>query len=367
MVIDLFREFQLYSPGLVNKMRNCSHNYSSCDINPYHMEEDVWSHTCLSFNELLKLKIGNEKIKTLSGLSVICHDIGKIYTRFSPSPGKIAMYGHAFASIQDTIDFIKYLDNKNYFDNLDLSISEILYYVLTSIGNHMDFMVKNPSKRFSLSNSDHQLFNISNILLHCDINGSIAYKDNDNNFPPVFDSSEDFKNHDSIDNNSRILLFCGPPACGKDTIAKDLGYDIISYDDLRIEIYLENVGVNSDIKNYNDLYGEAFKYCNKNKINFNPYLINKIKEKLNNNSVAICNTNLTRRLRKTIINSIKTDNELKDESISALFLCTDKQTIYKRDIERNKTVGKEVIDKFIYNQQIPSKEEGIDYINFYLT
>lgn len=365
MLIDLIKEFQYYAPGLASAMRDCSHHYSPTHINPFHIEGDTWTHTCLAYNELRRLKLDNPTMNLLAGITVLGHDIGKIYTRHSPSPGKIAMYNHAFASIQDTFEFVKHLDCQGYFINCELSLNQILHYVLTAISNHMDFL-NNRKLNLEKCNFDPNLLSLSKILVYCDINGSIN-QDEEIQEPPttIYGDSGWFISNSSC--NSDIILFCGPPASGKDYLATEMSIysrDVISYDDIRVNMYQEKYGIDEE-KTYNEQYNEAFHYCNEHKINLTPYLIKKIEKIVENGKQAIiCNTNLTRKSRRSIINSIKNNKVLKYKTISAKYVLCEREELYKRDELRSKTVGNRVIDKFIYNQQIPTRDEGFEEINF---
>lgn len=372
MYVELLKEFQLWNPGLVKMMKECSHHFSPTDINPYHVEDDVWTHTLLAYNQLV-----NSEHYTINCLgmclatAVLCHDIGKVYTRHSPSPGKISMYNHAFAGIQDTYEFTHLMWNKGIYKYMELS--DVLYYVLSLVSNHMDYMI-NPNNRNKLCNNRNKLCNnnsdlkkMSDILLYCDKSGS---------FSTINDYSEDVKPKNyifsSLDNElGDIILVCGPPASGKDTIAKEMGYEVVSLDKIRLEKYIDSFTADSgvDTFDYKDkkFYKDAFEYCNKNKIDLNAPLLKKIKEVLDEGKrVAVCNTHLTRKSRRSIINQLRQDRKYKNEKISALFLCCDRKTLYKRDEEReDKTVSKQIIDKFVYNQQVPTINEGFDNIKFF--
>jgi predicted kinase len=151
---------------------------------------------------------------------------------------------------------------------------------------------------------------------------------------------------------------CGPPASGKDTLANQK--PIVSLDKFRLSVYNgEETG--------KELYKAAFEYCKNNNINLNNHLIEEIEELFDEKKkmVFVSNTHLTRSLRKSIINSIKNSKKLKDKKISAVYLCCNRKDLYERDIKReDKTVGKQIIDKFIFNQQIPTIDEGFENIIF---
>jgi predicted kinase len=366
MLYRLIEDFQKWGPVLVSDMRHCFHNYSAYIINPFHKENDVWSHTCLAYNQLLQLPITDPNLKLLSGISVLCHDVGKVYTRkVDENHNKIKMFNHAFASIQHTIDFIKDLSLLGYFKNIDIDI--VYYYVLTAVSNHMDWMYSKDNEL--IYNKDPNLRILTNILEYCDKTGSICPTNNASQLIKPSSQFIDEKLYPNPDNvlNSDIIFMCGPPASGKDTIVEQRKLNIakVSFDDIRVQQYKDNNAVDPDWS-FHELYKASFHFCNDKKINLNNLMIKQIQEYFNSgyDKVCICNTNLTRKLRRGTINSIKSISSLRDKTIGAMFLCVECGKLHYRDMSRDKSVGVEVINKFCYNQQIPTMKEGIDHIWF---
>lgn len=364
MLVSLLKEFYNWKPGLIQMMKECSHHYSPDHLSPYHLENDNLTHTLMAYNQLIHLNIPNNKFRLLSGISVLCHDIGKIYTRHSPKPGKIAMYNHAFASIQDTIEFIQHLDNRDWFVD-DFTINDVMYYVLTSISNHMDYMQLDRNDRYGpVINNDPNLKYISDVLLYCDLYGSISEQDDKEDINikyQVFDVNI-LPNIVTVED---IILFCGPPASGKDYFAQFNNRSLLSYDDIRVQLYVETLNDSEEYCSltYDELYRKSFEYCKDKNINLNNYLLKQLEQEIEKgNKVCICNTNLTRKSRRSIINIIKQNKQLKHCSISVVYLCCGREDLYDRDKNRDKSVGDNIIDKFVFNQQIPTKKEGVDNV-----
>ena len=71
---QLIKWFQLEFPELVQTMKDCSHHYDAEHINAYHLEGDIWTHTCLVFKNSQVFSPENDYIK----FSTLFHDIGKI-------------------------------------------------------------------------------------------------------------------------------------------------------------------------------------------------------------------------------------------------------------------------------------------------
>lgn len=70
----LVKDFQLKYPKLCKAMQECSHHYSDTELNPFHLEGDVWSHTMMSCNQAV-----NQNKNTQ--IAALLHDIGKPFTR----------------------------------------------------------------------------------------------------------------------------------------------------------------------------------------------------------------------------------------------------------------------------------------------
>ena len=68
MLLDLFKEFQVTNPGLVRMMKDCDHHFSPVDLNDWHLESDVWAHTCLVYKKLMELDLPeSEEYETIAG------------------------------------------------------------------------------------------------------------------------------------------------------------------------------------------------------------------------------------------------------------------------------------------------------------
>lgn len=70
---DLIKWFQLTFPQLVKDMKNADHHYDEENLNPYHLEGDVWTHTNMVFKNSEIFSTDNDYVKW----STLLHDIGK--------------------------------------------------------------------------------------------------------------------------------------------------------------------------------------------------------------------------------------------------------------------------------------------------
>lgn len=348
--IDIFEEFILYNPTISMNMRDTTQYYSDSRINKYHYENDVWSHTCLCFNHFLNnLNHDYENDLLISILvSIICHDIGKCYTKNKDhNKKKCTFYGHSYASIQETVNFIYHLNRKGFIND----INRVLSLTLTAISNHIDIYQETTKRKELMMNLDEDLRTVSSILFKCDSAGSISPKDSKKKCGINFYENP-FVKLDSVKYKKTIYIYCGVPGVGKDFLAEKKKLPILSFDDIRIQEFLKKYPHSKYTK---EIYELAFQYCNEKKINLLQILKKKIDEL--NSDVIICNTNCNKKSRRTLVSSFGKVN------FKAVYIVSETLKIIEKDLKRNsKTVGHQVIEKFIYNQQIPTLKEGFDSV-----
>jgi predicted kinase len=141
----------------------------------------------------------------------------------------------------------------------------------------------------------------------------------------------------------KLILLCGLPASGKSTFTKVLStYEdaiVLSSDDLRLELF-------NDINHQDDngkVFEELYKRANQN-----------IK---NGKSVIIDATNTSSKRRMSTINQFSNCIKV------AYYFNTPFEECVERDSQRDRTVGKRVIDRMYRQMQIPTYVEGWDVIH----
>ena len=151
---------------------------------------------------------------------------------------------------------------------------------------------------------------------------------------------------------ANLYIMVGIPGSGKSTVAKRYAADpdtksiIISSDKIRQELYGD--------KNCQSHNGKVFELAYK-----------RIKENLKNGLDVIFDaTNVTIKERKQ---AIRAGKEAGVHYTIAIVVTPPREICISRDKERNRTVGAEVIDKFIHRFEIPIKQEGFNIIHFYHT
>jgi predicted kinase len=370
-LLDLFQKFQKWNPLLIEKMKNCTHHEGE-NINPYHMEGDVWSHTCMVYNHFLSIVPEKITFKEFCvGIAILCHDIGKVFTREVRENGHTCFHSHSFASVQYAIDFIKYLKKEYNIKNKCIYV-RIVCYVTTVISNHIDFFRCTAQNQWLYVNRNEELFYISLMLMFCDFHGRISTYEkfvvNYDDFQKAYSNhllnifanypKEDYKTH-----APHIIFLCGLPASGKDYYLKKINKleNSVSYDEIRIEVFKSKNSIEGLTEK--QIYELAFKYCNENKVDLNSYLKKKVDEMIKEGKslIYINNTNLKRKYRRSIINLLGKDKFI----FSAKFMFRKLDDIRHSNEQRDcKEVPYDVIKRMANNIQIPTCQEGFDYITF---
>jgi len=88
--------FQVHYPELTKEMMSSMHNYSSSELNPYHLESDCWSHTMMvcKLAELFRYE-------TVVLVAALLHDVGKPAVRkVNPKNNHVQFFGHEEVSAE---------------------------------------------------------------------------------------------------------------------------------------------------------------------------------------------------------------------------------------------------------------------------
>jgi len=384
-LLNLFRKFQKWNPLLIEKMKNCTHHEGD-NINPYHMEGDVWSHTCMAYNHFLSIVPEKITFKEFCvGIAILCHDIGKVFTREVKENGHTCFYSHSFASVQYAIDFINHLKREYNIEDRFI-YNQMIYYVTTAVSNHIDFFRCTLQNQWLYVNCNEELFYISLMLMFCDFHGRISTYEkfivNNDEFQKTYYNHlldvyanwpEDnymeilFLEYNLLQDNKdyvpHIIFLCGLPASGKDYYLKRINKleDSVSYDEIRIEVFKSENSVEGLTEK--QIYDLAFEYCNENKVDLNSHVKKKVDEMVTKGKkvIYINNTNLKRKYRKSIMNLLGKNKY----NFSAKFIFRELDDIRHSNVRRDcKEVPYDVIKRMSHNIQIPTRQEGFDYIIF---
>ena len=372
---DFLHLFMKYFPQYSHRMRSTLHSYSDSYQNPYHLEDDCWSHTMLVYQALDTT--GLNEVDTLSLLTAgLCHDAGKPFVRSSHKPGKINMWNHSEAGTQFAAEVChKLFNNSSYSSKI---AEDILHKVTFLVSHHIDAHQTNSKDASVLFNYRNDLFLLMKRLLLADNAGQftidlstvdithpkseIVINQTDDYLkwsltPDDMDYKRCFPDHKRFE----VRLFAGVPGSGKDTLAGKAGYEILSYDKIRVTEFLKvNKGYVGTVK---DTYNLAWNFCKKlDMLKLLDKQLNDLKTDGVFLKLAICNTFCTSKSRRAMVNMInKVFND--DVSIGITYILIPSQNSIDNDLNRSdKTVGKDVITSFQMNQKIPTMDEGFDNI-----
>lgn len=145
---------------------------------------------------------------------------------------------------------------------------------------------------------------------------------------------------------NKLIVLVGLPASGKSTYAREHLQDentiILSSDKLREELLGDKGYQDNNDLVFRTLYQRAKEYL------------------LQDKNVVIDATNINIKARRSILsNFVKMDIKR-----IAIVFATPFERCLERDFLRERTVGKEVIKKFLYRFEIPMEYEGFDEIKF---
>jgi len=289
--IEILKAF-LENTELVKSMKDCDHGHNSKN-NPYHLCGSNWCHSMLVYNQA-------DSTDPIELIMALCHDIGKVITRKIKEDGsKVTFYGHADASIQPTIDFLMYLRNMDIID--DDIVDEFMEFGLPAMANHMVYY-QNYNKLLYFTGNDIILWKYYKRMEEMDGQGSIC-----DGVPIEQENRTELKEYVPKKWNDKlptVTIWIGLPGSGKDFLADA---EILSFDEIRVDVYLQYLASIGDHTRRTpaQVYADAFIHCNEKKTDLMKIMSKKARALLlESRHVSICNTSLTRKSRRAIINSI---------------------------------------------------------------
>jgi predicted kinase len=369
--------FEKNKPELLNQLSLTYHKHSNGNDNPFHLENDVLTHTLMVYDN-----IKSEQIELY--IAAILHDIGKIYTRNEKNSGKVSFFGHENVSTIYAIDILNELvaetmeDKKihrNFLPNISekdfQSIDKIL--VLQLIAWHGLLWRKKSvdhNQRNNLINSkfSHDGFYQKFVeFVKADAFGRITNDEDDT--LRIMEDFEYLENYIPFNKNlysqhnpqNEVIMLVGLSGSGKSTLINKLiidnpqkDYKIISIDN-----YLSKGKLDYNSVNYKKEVKKAHTQSLKDIKNYIS----------NNDNVIIDMTNLsieTRRKKLSLFPSTK----YKKIGIVLLIGLTQLEINLKLREKTNfngkerKTISKDIINKQIKSFELPGLDEfdELEYI-----
>ena len=294
MTIKNFNIFINNCFDLVEKMKSTDHSYDRDNLNPYHLEGDVWTHTVMVYNEAVK-----RGFNKLVQISALFHDIGKIDTAVRNENKRVSFRGHAGISAFKSLDYLKYFN---------LNRKEIIT-IFQMIAFH-DIIFHDLEKISAMVDSD-LLENIINLSI-CDRAGRVT---DCSSLDQIIDYKvKDYK-IEKNDSEKEIIMLIGLPASGKSSFLKDKDGFVISRDRI-----IHDLGGD----NYNLAY---------NTVDMKLVDIELSKQKqqgLSFNKVYVDMTNMTKKRRNSLLNLYKNYKKT-----AIVFLVPFQELIKRKRINKN--------------------------------
>lgn len=377
--------FQLNYPHFVKEMKNVSHHFDEQNLNPYHLEGDVWTHTTLVCNDARRI---SKSVNVY--IAALLHDIGKAFCfEIDEEKKRKHFQQHENVSTFYAVDILEKLANdedmKEYnFDTLTVLKLINWHTDFHTIGSVVDGKFILSDKHFNKLNkkygNDKEFFLEMIDLNQADNSGRFYTHEDIQNIDEKFDILRSlvhkFKENDiSKDHLAKCIILTGIPTCGKSTFIKNnfnLNETVIlSIDELIINKYPDLT--------YNEAYKKVMEkkervekdekgeevtkiYTDFDDIEkeFSELIFSNSKKELN---LIIDKTNLTKKSRNKVIAKIPSS---KYKIVNICFLIGEQminKRNKKRDIEDNKYMSKRTFDLMIKNFNLPSLEE-VDSISY---
>lgn len=322
-------------PDKVKSMKKSDHNYDADNLNPYHLEGDVWTHTMMVVRFAELLDKGNLVI-----LMAYAHDWAKDVTEFrNEESSKVSFFMHEAYSAFLMLDFI------NSIDFCIISKEEKLRAFL-AVSLHTDLYKmtdKNYKKYKVFFKGQKTLVKDLQNISWADTMGRIVDASISNQKESVesmmllsnklIDELEDNLGEKDLSGKSAIIL-TGLPLSGKSTYVKDI-----------VEKYPNFKAVSSDeflIKVYGDCSEKTFKIADQKLID---RLFNQRIDEINKagDNIIVDKTNMTRKGRKKLYNRFSSLGY----KVHVVCLINDMETIYRRNEERYLATKSSLFDRIL--------------------
>jgi len=222
---EVLEWFSLNFPDLVREMRDSHHNFSDEDVNPYHAENCVWSHTMLVFKNSDFFSPENHAVKWSS----LLHDVGKPGARESVTDKKKTRFiGHEGLSAFMAIDVM----NKAGFTPVQ---AELVFKLVAGHSELFDFLRSGGINEKKIM--DRFVYNASLLedlveQVRADSLGRFHSGDTREQmeqvkklpelFQPIYEKMVGIVQLDDKEDHPRLTLLVGPPCSGKSSYLSSL-------------------------------------------------------------------------------------------------------------------------------------------------
>lgn len=328
---ELLRFFHSKYPNIISDMRKSDHAYSNDNLNKFHLEGDVFTHTMMVLQESVRRGYGFE-----SDLLALCHDLGKPYSRIhNTEKQKVTFYNHESLSIFLSLQVMEDL-------KLPFDVRERLVKV---IGLHTE-VFKQPLQALYDLIGDAETYHKLTQLANCDHSGRFADIQSPTDYTYFLPAD---KVKVSEPKTKTVTLMVGLPASGKSTHVSENRSEksfLVSRDNI-IEMFSEG-------NNYN----EKWKNSDQKKIDKDLQELFGLSKKFNDVIVDMTHMSLKSR-RKTL------SHFGKDWQKNCVVFLPTLTEIERRKSQRpEKVIDNSVLDAMISSFRPPCLGEGFDNITY---
>lgn len=362
LVTFIQREF----PLLVNAMKQADHHYDSENLNPYHLEGDVWTHTMMVLQEaerLIRAGLFRNREDELR-IAALLHDLGKPMAREEVEETKrVRFIGHEGASFHLAIKVLDSIFDKFYGrepGSLPMKrniLESISFHDVIWKGLNTDKFEKTFNRRFqfnkrlaelvlgvSLADGAGRFYSESKRQPDTGaVYERVMNEIGQLSYPQLISKPRDLKNC-----TNDVILMVGLPGSGKSTFVEQYipdNYVVISRDNL-VEEYAQKHGIT---------YDEAWKAED-----FDAVVDKQIRSTISEKrSVVIDKTHMGPKSRRRSLAPFP-----KSYAKTAVVITEDFDTIVERSIAR---VGKTITDRVLRDMTLrfrPPTYDDFDYIEY---
>ena len=247
---EIIKWFMDSFPELVKEMQESDHNFDKDNLNPYHMEGSIWTHTCLVVNAAQE---GHHNI-----LAALLHDIGKPMCEERVEDKKrVRFFNHESMSAFMALDVMKKFEE-------DFKIKLFKKELFQAIALHTEpFKLSNEKLDERLVNQDKSFLHMLKVLNEADADGRFYFAgDSERYWEPQA------KTREITPKPKTATVLIGLPCSGKSsyirTLDPETSHSVISRDDILMKFPGETYDEkwkNADQKKVDKIFQDWKKRC----------------------------------------------------------------------------------------------------------
>lgn len=310
---ELVAWFQSTFPRLVKEMKDCNHHYDLENLNPYHLEGDVFTH-------VMQVCLMARHSSPVVQMAALLHDIGKPLSKKFDHERKYTMFtNHESISAFMSLDVLK---------KVDWLTDDEKIQVFRIIAHHTDPFKLSVTQLNALFIDEPELSHLVKETSICDHLGRFTTKPNEDK-----EFSYNFREPLPTRDGNCIVLVALPNG-GKSTRTKELisqGYHVVSSDDIIMEM--------SPNMTYNEAYNSVDHKELTKEFNI------RLQKATKYDKVVIDTCNLSKKRRVNLVNIFK-----KTHNVNCEVLLVPLTELNRRNDERSK-LGKNIPES-VYEQMI---------------